>query len=175
MKILKLLGGCFVAVLTIVSCKKEDDNINNQLNEADKNFILQAGISNVSEIEAAKIAVLKTTDTVVLSFAQHMLAEHTAAHNDLKTMGGVVGFTVKDTIDAAHATTIAQLNTLTGRDFDSTYIHNQLLDHQAAINFYTDELNNGNQLNVKAYANTILQNIRLHYQRADSIATAFSY
>jgi putative membrane protein len=104
-----------------------------------------------------------------------MLAEHTAAHNDLKTMGGVVGFTVKDTIDAARATTIAQLNTLTGRDFDSTYIHNQLLDHQAAINFYTDELNNGNQLNVKAYANTILQNIRLHYQRADSIATAFSY
>ncbi|HLL44190.1 MAG TPA: hypothetical protein VK369_13670, partial [Segetibacter sp.] len=72
MKILKLLGGCFVAVLTIVSCKKEDDNIKNQLNEADKNFILQAGISNVSEIEAAKIAVLKTIDTVVLSFAQHM-------------------------------------------------------------------------------------------------------
>lgn len=69
--------------------------------------------------------------------------------------------------------TIAQLNTLTGRVFDSTYIHNQLLDHQAAINFYTDELNNGNQLNVKAYANTILQNIRLHYQRADSIAKAF--
>ena len=175
MKILKLLRGCFVAVLTIVSCKKEDDNINNQLNEADKNFILQAGISNVSEIEAAKIAVLKTIDTVVLSFAQHMLAEHTAAHNDLKTMGGVVGFTVKDTTDAAHATTIAQLNTLTGRAFDSTYIHNQLIDHQTTINFYRDELSNGNQLNVKAYANTVLQNIRLHYQRADSIATAFHY
>ena len=173
MKLLKLLGGCFVAVLTIASCKKEDDNINNQLNEADNNFILQAGISNVSEIETAKIAVLKTTDTLVLSFAQQMLAEHTAAHNDLKTMGGVVGFTVKDTTDAAHATTIAQLNTLTGKVFDSTYIRNQLLDHQTAITFYTDELHNGNQLNVKAYANTILQNIRLHYQRADSIAKAF--
>lgn len=173
MKILKLLGVCLLAVLTILSCKKEGDTINNQLNEADNNFILQAGMSNVSEIEAAKVAVLKTTDTVVSSFAQQMLADHTAAQNDLKTMGGVVGFTVKDTTDAALATTIAQLNTLTGRTFDSTYIHNQLLDHQATIDFYIDELNNGNQLNVKAYANTVLQSISLHHQRADSIANAF--
>lgn len=174
MKTFKLLGGCLVAVLIIVSCKK-GDTINNQLNEADKNFILQAGMSNVSEIEVARVAVLKATDTVVLSFAQQMLADHTAAQNDLKTMGGVVGFTVKDTTDTALATTIAQLNTLTGRAFDSTYIHNQLVDHQTTIDFYRDELNNGNQLNVKAYANTILQNIILHHQRADSIATAFNY
>ncbi len=174
MKIAKLLAEGLIVAVTILSYKKEDNNIANVLNNADNNFIRLAGISNKSEIEIAKIAVLKTADSVVLSFAQQMLNDHSNAQSDLKTMGTVVGFTVKDTtIDAAQATTIAQLDSLTGRSFDSTYIHSQLLDHQATINFYTDEVTRGNQLNVRAYANTNLQNIRLHQQRADSIAAAF--
>lgn len=173
MKIVKLLGGCLVAAVVILSCKKEDNNITNVLNEADKNFILLAIISNYSEIETAKVALSKTTDTVVLSFAQQMLTCRTNARSDLKTMGTVVGFTVKDTIDTAHAATVALLDTMTGRTFDSAYIHTRLLDYRATINFYTDELKNGRQINVKAYANTILKNIQLYYQRADSIAAAF--
>lgn len=173
MKITKLLEGCLIAAVALLSCKKEDNNTTNVLNDSDKNFIQLAGMSNTTEKETAKIALSKTADSVVLSFAQQMLIDHTNAQNDLKTMGTVVGFTVTDTIDAAHAATITQLDTLTGRTFDSAYIHTQLLAHDSTMKFYTDELTNGNQVNVKAYANTILQNIRLHQQRADSIATAF--
>lgn len=174
MKIAKLLGGFFLAAIAFISCKKEDNsNINNALNDADNKFILLAGLSNSSETETAKIAVSKTADSLVLSFAQQMLSEHTRAQSDLKTMSAIVGFTVKDTIDTAHTTTVTLLNTLTGRAFDSAYIHTQLSHHQGTIIFYTDEIKNGRQMNVQAYANTNLQNIRLHYQRADSIATAF--
>lgn len=172
MKIAKLLAAGLMAGVTILSCKKEE-NVNNQLNAADNNFIPLAAASNTAEIEAAKVAVSTTTDTIVLSFAQQMLSEHSKAQEDLKIMGNVVGFTVKDTIDAAHAAIIMQLDSLAGRTFDSTYIHTQLADHQATIQFCIEELNNGQQLNVKAYANTILQNVQVHYQRADSIATAF--
>lgn len=173
MKITKLLEGCLIAVAALLSCKKEDATIPNVLNDSDKNFIHLASMSNTFEKETSKIALSKSADSVVLSFAQQMLTDHTNAQNDLKTMGTVVGFTVTDTIDAAHAATITQLDTLTGRTFDSAYIHTQLLDHEGTRKFYIDELENGNQVNVKAYANTILQNITLHYQRADSIAAAF--
>lgn len=173
MKIAKLLAGNLIAAVTILSCKKEEENLNNQLNAADNNFIVLAGMSNAAEIETAKVAVAKTTDTIMLSFAQQMLSEHSKVQEDLKTMGKVVGFTVKDTIDAAHAAIITQLDSLTGRTFDSTYIHTQLADHQATIQFCIEEINNGQQLNVKAYANTVLQNVQVHYQRADSIANAF--
>lgn len=173
MKILKLLSGCVMAAATILSCKKEDTTVSNVLNEADINFIRLAGISNHSEIETAKVALAKTADSVVLSFAQQMITDHTNAQSDLKTMGSVVGFTIQDTVDAAHTATIAHLDSLTGRTFDSTYIHTQLADHNETINFYGDELAKGNQLNVRAYANTNLQNIKIHYQRADSIANAY--
>ncbi len=172
MKIAKLLTGCVLAAVTILSCKKEE-KVNNQLNTADNTFIPLAGMSNAAEIGTAKVAVSKTTDSVVLSFAQQMLFEHSKAQEDLKIMGKVVGFTVKDTVDAAHAAIIAQLDSLAGRTFDSAYIHTQLDDHKATIQFCIEELNNGQQLNVTAYANSMLQNVQVHYQRADSIANAF--
>ncbi|WP_018611953.1 DUF4142 domain-containing protein [Segetibacter koreensis] len=174
MNIAKLLGASLITAITILSCKKENNiNLNNQLNDADKNFIVVASNSNSFEIQSAKIAVSKTRDSVVLSFAQQLLTTHTNAQSDLKIMGTVVGFSVRDSIDAAHQTIIGQLDTLTGRSLDSTYIHTQLLEQKAFMNLFTDEVKNGQQMNVKAYANTILQNIQVDYQRADSIATAF--
>lgn len=171
MKISKILVICAVMVVAILSCKKENNTVVNVLNDADNNFIKLASLSNYAEIETAKVALSKTTDSSVLSFAQLMFADHTKAQSDLKTMGTIVGFTITDTIiDAAHAAFIAQLDTLTGRPFDSTYIQNQLTDHQATINFYTDEVKNGSQINVRAYANSNLQILQYHYELADTIA-----
>lgn len=173
MKIAKWIAACLVTLVTTGACKKQDDSISKELNAADVEFISKASMYDSSQIEMAKVAVSKTADSVVLSFAQYLLTEHIKARNDLKIMGSVVGFTVNDSTDPAHATIIAQLDSLTGRTFDSTFIHVQLAEHQAMISFYRDELNNGSQLNVTHYANTYLQNFTADYQRTDSIATAF--
>jgi putative membrane protein len=172
MSVAKLLVGLLIAAAAITSCKKEDTAINNQLNEADNNFIIQVGTSNLAEIETAKAALAKTADTIVLSFARQMLTGYTRAQSDLKTMGTIVGFIIKDSLGTAPPIS-SQLDTLTGRTFDSTYIHTRLQDQQSMISFYADELKNGQQINVKAYANTNLQNIQMYNQRADSIAAAF--
>jgi len=174
MKIVKLLGGFFLAALAIASCKKQETvTISNQLNVADSTFILLAGSGNSSQIQTAKVAVSKSADSLVLSYAQQILAEYTKAQSDLKIMGTIVGFTVKDTIDAAYAMIISHLDSLTGRPFDSAYIHTQLADYPAMINFYNDEIKNGRQINVQAYANSISQNIQLDFQKADSVAVAY--
>ncbi len=174
MKIAKVLGACVMVAVTILGCKKQQNvNLSEKMNGADSNFVMLAGPSNYSQIETAKVAVSKASDSLVLVFAQQMLSEYTKAQSDLKVMGTIVGFTVKDTIDAAHNATIAQLDTLTARAFDSAYIHTQISDHQAMINFYSDELKNGRQINVQGYANAILQSIQTDLQTADSIAVAF--
>lgn len=172
MKIAKLLAGFVVSAVIFFSCKKEEAVISNTLNDADLTFIKQAGISNYTEAETAKIAVAKATDTIVLSFAQQMLTDYANAKSDLAVMGTIVGFSVKDSIDAAHAETLTNLNVLArSRVFDSTYIRLQLVNYAATKDIYINELSNGSQLNVKGYANANLQIAELHYLRADSIAT----
>ena len=173
MKFTKLLSLCLATAFTVFACKKQVPNTTNLLNDADNIFIKQARIENFSETETAKRAISKSMDSAVLSFAQQMLTEHAKAQSDLQIMGTIVGFTATDTIDAAHAAILSQLETFTGRTFDSTYVHNQVSDHQASISFYADELKKGNQLNVRSYANANLQNIQIDYVTADSIAKAY--
>ena len=170
MKILKLtLAGCLIAC-SLVSCSEDDDD---QLNSQDRTFLTQASISNNAEVGAATLASTKATNGAVKAFAMHMLAEHTTAQNDLKNLGANVGNAVRDTLDPAHVTLAQQLSAMSGRAFDSAYIHTQVSDHQATITFFQNEQSGGQHDDVKRYADTYLPHIQSHYQRADSIAKAY--
>jgi putative membrane protein len=82
---------------------------------------------------------------------------------------------VKDTIDAAHVTLMQTLQGLSGRAFDSTYIVNQVSDHQKTVTDFQTELSSGSRSEVKDYANKYLPKIQMHLQKADSIATAMGF
>ena len=95
------------------------------------------------------------------------------AQTDLKNLGASVGYPVKDTIDPAHVAMAAQLNALSGRAFDSTYMYGQVADHRTTVSFFQTEQSNGRHSDVLNYANTYLPHIQMHLQSADSIANAF--
>lgn len=160
-------------VMIAASCSKDDDTpaINNNPNSQDTTFMMQASISNSAEIGAATLALSRSTTPQVIAFANFMVMEHTMAQANLKALGDTVGIAVRDTIDPAHLAIAAQLAALTGRMFDSMYIHTQVTDHQTAVTLFTAETNNGRNSSVKGYANRYLPHIQAHYTRADSIAT----
>ena len=62
---------------------------------------------------------------------------------------------------------------MSGRAFDSAYMHNQVTDHQTTVANFQTELNQGQDQDVKNYANKNLPHIQIHLQRADSITNAY--
>jgi putative membrane protein len=66
----------------------------------------------------------------------------------------------------------AQLQTLSGNVFDTTYIGAQVRDHILTIQIFQQELSNGNNQQVKNYANKYLPVIQMHLQEAQNIQTA---
>lgn len=162
-----------VAVTFLVLCIgcNKDEDINGFVSDTDKAFMTQASISNNAEVAAATLAISKATTPQVLAFARHMTGEHTLAQSDLKNLSAVTGFAVKDTVDPAHMLIMSQLSALTGRAFDSAYIHTQVMDHAKTQGVFRTELNSGNSQPVKVYANTYLPHITEHLERADSIVT----
>ena len=173
MNYLKIALSLISIIFLSFSCKKADTSNANVLNDADYIFIIKSAIYDSSEIRTAQLALAKTTDSVIMSYAQYMLAEHIITRNDLKIMGTVVGFSIKDSINAANLAVINQLNNLSGREFDSSYIHSRLDGKVETENFFIDAINHGNQKNLKSYESSNLERIRLQYIRADSIAQAF--
>ena len=67
---------------------------------------------------------------------------------------------------------MTRLNSLSGHSFDSAYISSQVMDHQAAVTLFQNEISNGNNSSVKSYASTYLPHIQMHLQKADSLSRA---
>ena len=165
---------CVALSFTLLSCEKDDEDTN-VLNDTDRTFIMQASLSNSAEVGAGALATTMGEDAMIQSFGQMMVSDHTTAQSDLKATGNTVGVNVKDTIDAAHITLMQTLQGLTGRAFDSTYIVNQITDHQKTVQAFQTELNSGSRNEVEDYANKYLPKIQMHLQKADSIATAMGF
>ena len=173
MKLLtKILFACLIMSAVFISC---DDDDNNVINSQDRTFLVQASLSNNAEIGAGALASTKGDSSAIRAFGQMMVTDHTQAQADLKTTGTNVNVNVTDSVDATHTALMVTLTGLSGREFDSAYILNQITDHQATISAFQTELNSGSRSEVLNYANTYLPKIQMHLQKADSIAIAMGF
>jgi putative membrane protein len=157
-----------VALIVFASCKKDKDN--NNVNSTDQTFLTQVAIGNKAEVMAGQLAATKATNPAIKSFGQLMVTEHGQAQTDLQNVYSSVGQTMPDTVDAEHQALMARLNSLTGHSFDTAYINSQVKDHQKTLTIFQSEINDGDNTNVKNYANTYLPHIQMHLQKADSLS-----
>ena len=157
-----------VALIVFASCKKDKDN--NNVNSTDQTFLTQVAIGNKAEVMAGQLAATKATNPAIKSFGQLMVTEHGQAQTDLQNVYSSVGQTTPDTVDAEHQALMARLNSLTGHSFDTAYINSQVKDHQKTLIIFQSEINDGDNSNVKNYANTYLPHIQMHLQKADSLS-----
>ena len=157
-----------VALIVFASCKKDKDN--NNVNSTDQTFLTQVAIGNKAEVMAGQLAATKATNPAIKSFGQLMVTEHGQAQTDLQNVYSSVGQTMPDTVDSEHQALMARLNSLTGHSFDTAYINSQVKDHQKTLTIFQSEINDGDNTNVKNYANTYLPHIQMHLQKADSLS-----
>jgi putative membrane protein len=157
------------------ACDDDDENNNTDemtLNNADRNFIENTSLSNLTEIEFGRLAVTKASDSSVRAFAQHMVNEHTTAQDELKGISdNFTGVTWSDSIDQDHQEIKMQLDSISGQMFDSIYIASQVSDHQKVLELFNMEASAGSHSQVKGYAAKYRPHIQEHLDMADSIMT----
>ncbi len=98
-------------------------------------FRQMAMISDTFEIESSRLALSRSLNPAVRRFAQRMIVDHTATAQAM--MGGVPltpGMALP--LDARHAALLAQLQSVSGRQFDRLYATMQLQAHQEAVGLF---------------------------------------
>jgi putative membrane protein len=159
--------------VSLIACDKDDEEETETYNQQDKNFAMMAAMSNYAEIDAGQTATTKGLNPGIKAFGSMMVTDHTNAAMKLKPITSSLGLYAPDSLDAKHVALKSQLATLTGRAFDSVYIHSQVEDHQAAIDLFEDEASEGKQQDLKNFANETLPNLRMHKAHADSLANLY--
>src|SRR4051812_9599845 len=163
-----------LAAASFCACNNNDNSdTNNIVNGTDSMFVMKAGMGNTAEVQAAQLALTKSTDSSILNFANSMIADHTAAQNSLKSIASNYSLTPPDSVDAAHAQMAIELSLLSGRAFDSSYIHGQVVDHQSTVQLFQTEGTSGNNTNFRNFADTTLPKLKMHLDSANSIASHY--
>jgi putative membrane protein len=159
------------AMFAAVACDDDDDNDVNNVNDFDRQFVNDATIVNMGEIELGALAVERGQNQNVKDFGQLMQTEHQNALNELETIAESNDIDTPDDLDQKHKDLKARLMTLSGYSFDTAYINSQVKGHQEAEALFESETTKGKEERLKNYASKTLPHIRMHLTKADSIQT----
>lgn len=166
-----LLGASLLIAAT--GCNKKGTDA---MNNADKEFLERAAYYNKGMIDGGNIAISRGSEAVVTAYAQTMVAEHTAALNELKQLASDRDYNLPGNSDLEHQAVHISLKDKSGRNFDSSYMKLQLFDHMtAADDIYTDEINKGNDDALKNYAAKYKPKAASHRDMAQTIVTSMNY
>jgi putative membrane protein len=138
---------------------------------ATPDFVRQAAMSDLYEIEAGKIAADRGKSDAVKQFAQHMVEAHT--HTTAELAGVVQAENIKggvpETLDEKHQLMIDDLMAAHESNFDKTYVRQQIKAHEAAVELFSDYAAGGDDAVVKAFAAKTLPDIKQHLEQAKAL------
>ena len=140
------------------------------LASADQAFINAAAQSDAAEIQAGQLATTKARGARIKQFASKMVSDHTTLDQQLMTLAQSKGFTPDATPPQMATDMMAKLNADRPAMFDRDYLHGQVMGHEVAVKAFKDEIANGQDADVKAFATSNLAEIQQHLTMARRLA-----
>jgi putative membrane protein len=104
---------------------------------SDQGFVKEAAIGGMAEVELGQLASTKATNEKVKAFGQRMVADHSKANDELKSLASSKNLTVPASVDAKHKATRDRLAKLSGVAFDRAYVSDMLADHRKDVAAFT--------------------------------------
>ena len=138
-----------------------------KLIEAD--FTADSAAASVAEIEMGKLAKKKSADKAVQAFADQMIADHTAAGEDLKRVASSLGWSVPPDMGPEHRQTYANLEKLSGERFDAAYRLAMVSNHTKAVASFRQQAKFGETPALREFAQKYLPKIEHHLQAAEAL------
>jgi putative membrane protein len=143
------------------------------LGKADQKAVVDMAIANMAEVDAGKMAVGKTQNAQVKSFAQKMIDDHTKALGDVTTLAQSKGVTLPTEVDAPHKAMAAKLDKLSGDAFDKAYMADAgVSDHTKVHAKLKGFASKTKDADVKALAAKMLPTVDEHLQMAKEQSAA---
>lgn len=131
-------------------------------------FVAKTAAANQFEIDASKLAVQQAKEKEVKELAEALVSDHTAAAEKLKAAAEADGKLAPpqgDGLDAKHAPTFDRLKASFGDAFDRAYLEAMLTGHKAALERYKGYAANGDNSNLRKFAEEMAPVVEQHLIR----------
>lgn len=139
------------------------------MSSRDRNFLMDAAMGGLMEVELGRIAAQQGTSDAVKKFGQMMVDDHTKANAELMTLASSKGITLPTTLDDKHRQDVTKLSAMSGADFDRAYAKMMLKDHEKDVSNFEKQSNRGSDADVKAFASKTLPTLQEHLTMARAL------
>jgi putative membrane protein len=134
------------------------------LNAVDRQFATKAAQSDLFEIQTSQLAIQRSQNPQILSYARQMIQEHTNSTNKLKPIAARLNLALPNTLAAEDRPVVNQLSRLSGTQFDRAYMNGQTQGHAKTQALYQTQLQQGQNSQLKAFASEILPVVSMHLE-----------
>lgn len=137
--------------------------------EDDKDFLKEAAVGGLMEVEAGNLAQQRATNQRVKNFGSMMVKDHSKANSDLKSLAASKNIDVPSSLDNKHQHTMADLENAERSDFDKTYMKGMVKDHEEDVELFKKQSEKANDPDIKSFASKTLPVLEMHLDSAKAI------
>jgi putative membrane protein len=143
------------------------------LNAIDFNFVGQANLGAPFQVDSGRIAERKGTTAAIRNYAHLMVTTHIPVVDALNVILRNKSITPSNTLlHGAYDEMLAELKADRGAAFDRAYVNGQVEYQKGNAALFEQEIENGNDPDLKEFARKTLPKIVDHLQRALKLAGA---
>lgn len=137
-------------------------------------YVTNAAMGDMYEVQAADIAMQRSTNDRVKSLATMLKADHTAATEALGAAvpQGAPDATLPTDLDERRQGLIDNLRSASADDFDRVFIDQQVAAHQEALTLHRGFADNTDAPALAQHATTTAPKIEAHLRMAEEIASS---
>jgi putative membrane protein len=140
------------------------------LSPADKQFLVTAARTDMTEAHEGQLAEDKAGRTDVKAFAKTMVQDHTESYHQLSQLAAETGVSIPNGINSSKDATIVSLERLKGDSFDRQFTRDEIAAHRHAIAAFKLEAKQGKNQAVRDYATRMIPVLEKHLHLADDCA-----
>lgn len=135
------------------------------------NYVQTAGMSDLFEVEAGKVATRRARSSEVRSFARMMVKDHTESTRKIRNAvsSSSLGIQLPTALDPQHQEKLAALRSAPRAEFDRQYMEGQVEGHQEALKLQQSYGESGGDPNLKAVASQLTPIVQHHLDEAQTI------
>ena len=136
-------------------------------------FLIQASIGNLQEIQIAKLAMKKSSNPEIKSFASQMIMDHKTAQAALVKLAGSNNIMLpKEALDSP--VDDMMLKDLSPKEFDRMYVHMMVPDHRQTVQMFEKYSLTGKNPAVASFASQTLPTLKQHLAKIVAIDDAMT-
>lgn len=137
-----------------------------QIRTADQEFVKEANIGNLKEVELGRLAQRQASNDRVRQFAQKLIDDHSKANDELATLARTKSISLASQLPADHKQMVDKFNQMRGEEFDREFVQHMIRGHEKMIQEFDRQARTGEDAQIKAFAQRQLPILRSHLQQA---------